>query len=217
MTSAQRRIHAGALVQAFPAERREGEMMTHEALTTREPEPRLAEQAQVALPEEGYALPLFEATGDDGGVTRLRDLKQRRPTLLALLPSLEDAAARRWVAQLAARMPAFEEYRVVALVITPDTPERLAAARAELALGASPVRLLSDTTGAVAARYLAPADAHGAQGMALYAADRYTYLLRRWSAATLDEAPAADEALAEFAYADQEGCGCSCPAWPPHP
>lgn len=178
----------------------------------------MQESVAQGLPEEGYALPAFTLEGAGGRSIRLWDYKQRRPVLLAFLHAGDCVCCRSWLHALAERQPLLDELRVVTLVVVPEPVERLDAAQTELG---SSMLLLSDADGAVAARYVPDASAaaategRGRGPMALYAADRYLHCLGRWFASDGETLPELDEPLDEIAFAAQEGCGCSLPAWPP--
>jgi peroxiredoxin len=185
---------------------------------------------QQELPEEGYALPTFSLGGADGRTIRLWDYKQRRPVLLAFVHATDCACCRVWLRSLLERQAQLDELRVVTLVVVPEPVERLDALQAELGSVAS---VLSDAERAVTARYIPTAPTAPVAGsvarstrtttateslrqlVGLYAADRYLHCLGRWFAEDADTLPSLDEPLGEIAFAVQEGCGCSLPAWPP--
>lgn len=187
----------------------------------------LQSKEQQDVPEEGYALPTFSLEDASGRTIRLWDYKQRRPILLVFVHGADCACCRAWLCTLADRQALLDELRVVTLVVAPESVERLGAMQEEL----GPVAIvLSDAERAVAARYLpsALAAARSAEGyerpgtagaarqpVGLYAADRYLHCLGRWFAEDADTLPSLDEPLGEIAFAVQEGCGCSLPAWPP--
>ncbi len=186
----------------------------------------LQSKEQQDLPEEGYALPTFSLEDARGSTIRLWDYKQRRPVMLAFLHGADCACCRAWLRTLAERHMLLDELRVVTLVVVPEPVERLGAMQEELG---SVAIVLSDAERAVAARYVPrvrasrPAEGHERPGMAgaasqpvgLYAADRYLHCLGRWFAEDADALASLDEPLGEIAFAVQEGCGCSLPAWPP--
>lgn len=186
----------------------------------------LQSMAQQGLPEEGYALPAFSLEDASGRTIRLWDYKQRRPVLVAFVHGLECACCRAWVHALVERRALLDELRVVTLVVVSEAVERLDAMQAELGGVAIVIR---DADRAVAARYLpgvtagGSAEGHERLNMAdavrlpvgLYAADRYLHCLGRWFAEDADMLVSLDEPLGEIAFAMQEGCGCSLPAWPP--
>lgn len=173
----------------------------------------LQSSEQQSVPEEGYALPAFALEDASRSTIRLWDYKQRRPVLLAFVHGVDCACCRAWLHTLAERQALLDELRVVTLVIAPERVERLDALRMEL--GAAAV-VLSDADRGVAARYLPHANGAGPEGhlVGLYAADRYLHCLGRWFAEDADTLPPWDEPLGEIAFAVQEGCGCSLPAWP---
>ncbi|HEX8035628.1 MAG TPA: redoxin domain-containing protein [Ktedonobacterales bacterium] len=182
---------------------------------------------QQGVPEEGYALPTFSLEDAGGRTIRLWDYKQRRPVLLAFVHATDCACCRVWLRSLLDRQAQLHELRVVTLVVVPEPAERLDALQAELGSVAS---MLSDAERAVTARYIPTAPTAGSvaqftrpktataslrQPVGLYAADRYLHCLGRWFAEDADTLPPLDEPLSEIAFATQEGCGCSLPAWPP--
>ncbi|MGZ6391711.1 MAG: peroxiredoxin family protein [Ktedonobacterales bacterium] len=182
---------------------------------------------QQELPEEGYALPTFSLEDAGGRTIRLWDYKQRRPVLLAFVHATDCVDCRMWLRSLSERQAQLMELRVVTLVVVPEPAERLVALQAELG---SVATVLSDAEHAVTARYIPSAPAAGSaalsvrpktataslrQPVGLYAADRYLHCLGRWFAEDANTLPPLDEPLGEIAFAVQEGCGCSLPAWPP--
>lgn len=183
---------------------------------------------QQGLPEEGYALPAFSLEDASGSMVRLWDYKQRRPVLLAFVHALDCACCRAWLGMLVEQRQAqLDELRVVTLVVVPEPVERLDALQADM--GSAGI-VLSDVDRTVAARYVPAAYAAAApagltrpntamgamrQPVGLYVADRYLHCLGRWFAEDADALPSVDEPLSEIAFAAQEGCGCSLPAWPP--
>ena len=182
---------------------------------------------QQELPEEGYALPTFSLEDAGGSTLRLWDYKQRRPVLLAFVHATDCACCHLWLRSLTENKALLDELRVVTLVVVPEPVGQLDALQAELGSVAS---VLSDAERTVAARYLptthAADSAEGSLGpnvatsgvrqpVGLYAADRYLHCLGRWFAEDADTLPPLDEPLGEIAFATQEGCGCSLPAWPP--
>jgi hypothetical protein len=70
--------------------------------------------------------------------------------------------------------------------------------------------LLADATGETLAAYLG-ADA---TRPTLALVNRYNTLIALLPATTPDAAPDLDAALRDFAYAEQEDCACTIPAWP---
>lgn len=167
-----------------------------------------------SLPEEGYALPAFALEDASGRTIRLWNYKQRRPVLLAFIHGVDCASCRAWLRTLPERQALLDELRVVTLVVVPEPVERLDALQMELDSAAI---ALSDANRGVAARYLP----HAGQArpvshyVGLYAADRYLHCLGRWFSEDADTLSPLDEPLGEIAFAVQEGCGCSLPAWPP--
>lgn len=174
---------------------------------------------QQELPEEGYALPTFSLEDASGSTVRLWDYKQRRPVLLAFIHGGDCTCCRAWLEALVERRALLDELRVVTLVVVPEPVERLDALQAKLR---SIAVVLSDVDRAVAARYIpiSPIAELATESVArlpvgLYAADRYLHCLGRWFAGDADSLPSLDEPLGEIAFAAEEGCGCSLPAWPP--
>lgn len=138
---------------------------------------------------------------------RLRAWRQRRAVLLALLP--EGAGEQRiaWLRALAARREELAEAQVMALAIAGGERAMLANLWRQ---ADAPFPLLADADGATLAAYLGP----GATLPALALVDRYSMLLALLPAASSDAAPDLDAALREFAFAEQQDCACTLPAWP---
>lgn len=162
---------------------------------------------QSDLPRVGASLPGFAQADAAGNVVRLRDLKQRRPVLLAFLREPGAAASRTWLAALARERARLDELGVAVLVIAPQPIERLRQLQIELDL---PFALLADADGATTAAYLAAGDE---ARDALYAADRYNHCLARWLAADASGFPPLAKVFVEFAFAEQGDCACGLPAW----
>lgn len=159
-------------------------------------------------PRAGEMLPGIALPSATGSTARLWDYKQRQPLLLAFLHGADCAACRAWLAGLAHQRARLDEARAAALIVLPEPVERLRALQAALDL---PLTLLSDQARAAAGRYL-PA---GAEGVALYAADRYGQCLGAWHTPDAGALPALDAPLADFTLAEHDDCACTLPAWAP--
>ena len=156
-----------------------------------------------------FALPDV-ARPADAPLVRLRAWRQRRPVLLALLPAAAGAQRIAWLRALAAQRVELEEARAVTLAIA----EGERAAVADLWRQAdNPFPVLADADGATLAAFLGAGWA--AQPPTLALVNRYNVLIATLPAASRDAAPDLDAALREFAYAEQEDCACTIPAWPP--
>lgn len=138
---------------------------------------------------------------------RLRAWRQRRPVLLALLPAGAGEQRVAWLRAIAARRADLDYAQAVTLAIVGGDREE---ARALWRQADVAFPLLADATGETLAAYLG-ADA---TQPALALINRYSVLLALLPAADATAAPDLDAALAEFAYAEQEDCECTIPAWP---
>ena len=153
-----------------------------------------------------FALP--DATRPaEAELVRLRAWRQRRPVLLALLPSGAGEQRVAWLRAIAARRTDLEYARAITLAIVGGDREQ---ARALWRQADVAFPLLADATGETLAAYLG-ADA---TRPALALVNRYSVLLALLPAADATAAPDLDAALAEFAYAEQEDCACTITAWP---
>ena len=144
------------------------------------------------------------ARAESAPPVRLRAWRQRKPVLLALLPSRGAAQNAAWLSALAERTHDLALYDTVTLAIAP-APE----ARRLLGEVDAPFPLLADVDGATLAAYLGV----GAALPALAVIDRYNSLAALLLASGLDDAPDVDAALRELSYADQQDCECVIPAW----
>ena len=144
------------------------------------------------------------ARGVDAAPVRLRAWRQRRPALLALLPSVGAAQNARWLRALAEARDELAIYDTMTLAIAPEMEARRLLREVDATLP-----LLVDTDGAALAAYL------GASSTlpALAVIDRYSALAALLPALGPDEAPDLPGALRELAYADQQECACALPAW----
>ncbi len=140
----------------------------------------------------------------DAPRVRLRTWRQRKPLLLALLPAQDSAQNDVWLRALARRTDDLVNYETVVLAVAP-------AREARRLLGAVdvPFPLLEDEDGATLEAYRG----EGATAPALAVIDRYSSLAALLPAAGPDDAPDVDAALRELAYADQQDCACTLPAW----
>ena len=138
---------------------------------------------------------------------RLRAWRQRRPVLLALLPAGAGEQRVVWLRAIAARRADLDYAQAVTLAIVGGDREE---ARALWRQADVAFPLLADATGETLAAYLG-ADA---TRPTLALVNRYSVLLALLPATNATAAPDLDAALAEFAYAEQEDCECTIPAWP---
>lgn len=164
----------------------------------------------VASPRVGQPLPLFTLRNSCGRQVRLWDFKQRRPVVLLFIHGTRCAQCLQVVRELSLRREDLAELRAAVLIIAPDSVERLAELRAELAV---PFTLLSDADGGVAARYLR-GEADGRDLTGLFVADRYVECGLAATAAEANDLPHAESILAELAHAEMHACSCVVPAWP---
>jgi hypothetical protein len=144
-----------------------------------------------------FALP--DAAGPaEAEPVRLRAWRQRRPVLLALLPAGAGEQRAAWLRAIAARRADLDYAQAITLAIIGGEREQVRALwrQADVAFP-----LLADAASATLAAYLG-ADA------------TLPVLLALLPAADATAAPDLDAALAEFAYAEQEDCACTIPAWP---
>ena len=153
-----------------------------------------------------FALPDVTRPADAEPV-RLRAWRQRRPVLLALLPEAAGEQRPVWLRALAARRADLDEARAVTLAIVGGDP---AAVRALGRQADVTFPVLADATGATLAAYLG-ADA---TRPSLALVNRYNTLISLLPAGAPNAAPDLDAALRDFAYAEQEDCACTIPAWP---
>ncbi len=167
--------------------------------------------AKTGAPRCGALAPAFAlpdvAQPADAEPVRLRAWRQRRPVLLALLPVAAGEQRLTWLRALAARRADLDEARAVTLAIVGGGAEAVRALwrQADVAFP-----LLADATGATLAAYV---DADTARP-SLALVNRYNTLISLLPAATPNAAPDLDAALRDFAYAEQEDCACTIPAWP---
>src|SRR6185437_16201778 len=153
-----------------------------------------------------FALPDVTRPADAEPV-RLRAWRQRRPVLLALLPAAAGEQRLVWLRALAARRADLDEARAVTLAIVGGDREAVRALGRQADV-TFPV--LADATGATLAAYLG-ADA---TRPSLALVNRYNTLISLLPAGAPNAAPDLDAALRDFAYAEQEDCACTIPAWP---
>jgi peroxiredoxin len=144
------------------------------------------------------------ARPDGAPPVRLRAWRQRKPVLLALLPSHGAAQNAPWLRTLAGRADDLALYDTVTLAIAPETEARRLLGKVD-----APFPLLADEDGATLAAYLGD----GAALPALAVIDRYNSLAAMLPASGPDDAPDVDAALRELSYADQQDCACTIPAW----
>lgn len=155
-----------------------------------------------------FALPDVARPADAPPV-RLRAWRQRRPVLLALLPAAAGDQRLAWLRALAARRTDLD----YALAVTLAIAEGERAAVADLWRQAdSPFPVLADADGATLAAFLGADWATQPPTLALV--NRYNVLIATLPAANPTAPPDLDAALREFAYAEQEDCACTIPAWP---
>ncbi len=140
----------------------------------------------------------------DAPPVRLRAWRQRRPVLLALLPSLDSAQNALWLLALAERGDDLAIYGAVTLAVAPRMEARRLLGAVDVAFP-----LLADEDGAALTAYLGA----GAALPALAVVDRYSSLVALLPASGPDDAPDLDGALRELAFADQSDCACGLPAW----
>ncbi len=135
---------------------------------------------------------------------RLRAWRQRNPVLLVLLPSLDAAQNVAWLRAVAGRSDDLAIYGVATLAVAPVTEARMLLSVVDVAFP-----LLGEEDGATLAAYL------GADAAlpALAVIDRYNALAALLPASSPTDAPDLDAALRELAYADQQDCACTLPAW----
>ena len=166
----------------------------------------LADAPRCGTLAPAFALPDVARPADAAPV-RLRAWRQRRAVLLALLPAGAGGQRIAWLRALAARREELAEAQVVTLAIA----EGERAAVADLWRQADiPFPLLADADGATLAAYLSA----GASLPALALVDRYSVLIALLPAASPDATPDLDAALRDFAFAEQQDCACTIPAWP---
>lgn len=146
------------------------------------------------------------AREDGAPLARLRVWRQLRPVLLALLPAPRSDQDARWLRALAARRNDLEYAQAVTMVVAHGSIEE---ARNLLSAAEMSFPLLADTTGETLAAYLGD----GAGLPALVAIDRYNALIAVLRATDGASEPDIDAALREFAYAEQQDCACTAPAW----
>jgi peroxiredoxin len=160
-------------------------------------------------PRPGEVAPAFALPDTLGAVTRPYDFRQRQPVLLVFIADPDVPALREWLSSLVRCYARLDELGVAALIIAPVSVQALRKLATDLDLS---FRLLSDEGGAVTARY-------GITGepLALFALNRYGYLLQSWRAkhtVGTDTLPPVDAALDRIAFAEMGDCGCGLPAWP---
>lgn len=167
--------------------------------------------SDVSGPRCGVLAPAFalpDATRPaEAEPVRLRVWRQRQPVLLALLPAGAGEQRVAWLRALAARRADLDYARAVTLAIVGGDRE---ATRALWRQADVAFPLLVDATGETLAAYLGA----NATRSALALVNRYNVLLALLPA-DASAAPDLDAALTEFAYAEQEDCECTIPAWPP--
>ena len=167
-----------------------------------------ASVARCGVLAPAFALPDVARPADAPPV-RLRAWRQRRPVLLALLPAAAGDQRLAWLRALAARRTDLD----YALAVTLAVAEGERAAVVDLWRRAdSPFPLLADADGVTLAAFLGADWASQPPTLALV--NRYNVLIATLPAASPDAAPDLDAALREFAYAEQEDCACTIPAWP---
>jgi len=172
--------------------------------------PTTTPRTEPQVPRCGALAPAFAlpdvARPEDAAPVRLRTWRQRRPVLLALLPTAAGDARLAWLRALDARRADLDEAQVVTLAVVEGEREAIHA----LALQVDTAfPLLADTTGAALAAYLGT----GATQPALALVDRYSQLLALLPPTDAGQ-PDLDAALCEFAFADQADCACGLPVWP---
>ena len=140
----------------------------------------------------------------DAPPVRLREWRQRRPILLALLPSRDAEQNADWLRALAERCDDLAIYGAVTLAVAPGMEARRLLSEVDAAFP-----LLADEDGAALAQYLGV----GAALPALAVIDRYSLLVAMLPAVGADDAPDLDAALRELAFADSSDCACGLPAW----
>lgn len=140
----------------------------------------------------------------DAPLVRLRAWRQRRPVLLALLPTPGAAQNARWLEALARRGDDLAIYGAETLAVVPGTEARRLLSALDVAYP-----LLADEDGAALRAYLGA----GATLPALAVIDRYSSLVALLTATSPEAAPDLDATLRELSYADQQDCACTLPAW----
>lgn len=162
------------------------------------------------LPSVGRPLPALVLTSTAGDEVRTKGYKQRQPFLLLVLPALDRPDCERWLAELARVRVEVDEVSAAILVVAPGTVE---AARTWQAAHDFPYTLLADPNRSASQRFLSTREGASA-GVALYAVDRYNYVLATWVGANAEALPTPAAALVPIRDAEQEDCGCGLPAWP---
>jgi peroxiredoxin len=135
---------------------------------------------------------------------RLRAWRQRKPVALALLPSARPDQNERWLHALAERGDEFAFYEAVTLAVAPTAEAKRLLGKVD-----APFPLLADEGGSALRAYLGV----GAALPALAVIDRYSSLVALLPASSAEDEPDLDAALRELAYADQQDCACTLPAW----
>lgn len=168
--------------------------------------PSNAKAPRCGILAPAFALPDATQSAEAEPV-RLRAWRQRRPVLLALLPAEAGEQRVAWLRALAARRDDLDYARAVTLAIIGGDRDAVRALwrQADVAFP-----LLADASGETLAAYLGAR--HTLPALALV--NRYSVLLALLPAADASAAPDLDAALTEFAYAEQEDCECTIPAWP---
>lgn len=146
------------------------------------------------------------AREDGAPLARLRVWRQRRPVLMALLPTPRSVQAARWLRALATRRDDLEYAQAVTMVVAHGP---VGEAHSLLHAGDISFPLLADRSGETLSAYLGD----GAGMPALVAIDRYNALIAVLRATDDASGPDIDAALREFAYAEQQDCACTAPAW----
>lgn len=140
----------------------------------------------------------------DAPPVRLRDLRQRRPALLALLPETGAERNVSWLHAITGRLDDLAYYGAAVFAVAPEAEARSLLAAVDITFP-----LLADVGGATLSAYL------GADTTlpALAVVDRYNQLAALLRADSQVSAPDLDAALGELSFADQQDCACTLPAW----
>lgn len=163
-------------------------------------------QSASTFPVVGRPLPALTLPSTAGAEVRTKGYKQRQPFLLLLTHDLGCAQCAAWVRALADMRSEVDEVGAAVLLVAPGDVEALRREQARLDL---PFTVLADADGTKSQAFLAPDER-----VALYAVDRYGYVLARWGGDDANVLPAPALPLVRIRDAEQEDCGCGLPAWP---
>lgn len=158
-----------------------------------------------AQPMVGRPFPALTLPSTAGSEVRTKGYKQRQPFLLLFAHGLGCQSCEAWLKALTAERGLVDEVNAVVLVVAPGTVETLRGEQARLDL---PFTVLADEGGSASQAFLG-----AGERVALYAVDRYGYLLARWGGNDATSLPTPALALVPIRDAEQEDCGCGLPAW----